>query len=378
MLMTEAFQSQRDSGLHDDLPLPSHIKQIDGLQILRAVAVLIVSWGHAGLVLVWSAHEQLPDLGVFGIDIFFVISGFILASVVLRTHQSAGPKAAWYFLERRLIRIFPIYWIFAAIGIAVLLHRQQFHVVSFLPIFFLLPFPNYPEMHFIVDFSWTLVFEMFFYYLLSTVQLFTVKRAVLTSIGLLCAAVALGSVISIKRPFLIVAANPILLEFAYGACVALALRAWGRRRALGVSLTVLGIVTALSLERWFRGGSAGMQMILANDHAMLRAVTWGLAATLLVAGVVFWSPSPSSWLGKGSVILGNASYSIYLASGFVIPYFARGVLRLFRTPLPLPIGLHLVYQLLDVVLVFVVGWLFYQLVEWPMLRRLQGLLKAKL
>ncbi len=82
MLMTEAFQSQRDSGLHDDLPLPSHIKQIDGLQILRAVAVLIVSWGHAGLVLVWSAHEQLPDLGVFGIDIFFVISGFILASVV--------------------------------------------------------------------------------------------------------------------------------------------------------------------------------------------------------------------------------------------------------------------------------------------------------
>lgn len=219
---------------------------------------------------------------------------------------------------------------------------------------------------------------MFFYYLLSTVQLFTVKRAVLTSIGLLCAAVALGSVISIKRPFLIVAANPILLEFAYGACVALALRAWGRRRALGVSLTVLGIVTALSLERWFRGGSAGMQMILANDHAMLRAVTWGLAATLLVAGVVFWSPNPSSWLGKGSVILGNASYSIYLASGFVIPYFARGVLRLFRTPLPLPIGLHLVYQLLDVVLVFVVGWLFYQLVEWPMLRRLQGLLKAKL
>jgi peptidoglycan/LPS O-acetylase OafA/YrhL len=98
---------------------------------------------------------------------------------------------------------------------------------------------------------------------------------------------------------------------------------------------------------------------------------------LLVAGVVFWSPNPSSWLGKGAVILGNASYSIYLASGFVIPYFAWGVFKLLGTPLPLPIGLRLVYQLLDVVLVFVVGWLFYQLVEWPMLRRLQGLLKAK-
>ena len=98
--------------LHTSLPSKSKIKQIDGLQIMRAVAVILVAWGHAGL----EFHQRLPDLGIFGIDLFFVISGFIMASIVLHSRESAGWATTRDFMMRRLIRIYPIYWVYAAIA----------------------------------------------------------------------------------------------------------------------------------------------------------------------------------------------------------------------------------------------------------------------
>jgi peptidoglycan/LPS O-acetylase OafA/YrhL len=106
-------QASSDFTIHTTLPLPAKIGQIDGLQILRAVAVLLVAWLHGGQMLGDWRVTELPHFGAFGIDIFFVISGFIMSSVLLRTKQAPGVHATWGFLKRRLIRIFPIYWVFA-------------------------------------------------------------------------------------------------------------------------------------------------------------------------------------------------------------------------------------------------------------------------
>ena len=73
------------------LPMRSSVRQIDGLQMLRAVAVLLVVWCHTGQHLEAYHGRKFPGLNVFGIDIFFVISGFILSLVVLRNRGVPGP-----------------------------------------------------------------------------------------------------------------------------------------------------------------------------------------------------------------------------------------------------------------------------------------------
>jgi exopolysaccharide production protein ExoZ len=85
------------------------LTKIEGIQILRAVTVFLVTWLHAGQALGSWRVTELPHFMAFGIDIFFVISGFIMATVISREGQS------WKFLKRRIVRIFPIYWIFAFI-----------------------------------------------------------------------------------------------------------------------------------------------------------------------------------------------------------------------------------------------------------------------
>lgn len=164
----------------------------------------------------WRVRE-LPHFGAFGIDIFFVISGFIMSSVLLRTRQAPGVRATWGFLKRRLIRIFPIYWVFAVLESVRLLHGHGFFLQNYFPSFLLLPglYPRYPL---VLGFSWTMIFEMFFYYVLAAILLVTVKRAVPVSIAFFGAAVLLGEVIGVQRPVWITFSSPILLEFIFGDC----------------------------------------------------------------------------------------------------------------------------------------------------------------
>src|ERR1700733_2658712 len=224
----------------DSPPLPAKIGQIDGLQILRAVAVLLVAWLHAGQMMgAWRVVE-LPHFEAFGIDIFFVISGFIMSSILLRTKQASGIGATWGFLNRRVVRIFPIYWLSALLAYARLLRQHGPLLQNYFPSFLLLPglYPRYPLL---VAFSWTMVFEMFFYYVLAAVLLVTVKWAVPVSIMVFGTAVLGGHVFNVQNPEWITFSSPLLLEFIFGAIAALTFIRFGRRRRLGIALLVIGI-----------------------------------------------------------------------------------------------------------------------------------------
>lgn len=362
-------RSSPSAALHTTLPLPSAIPQIDGLQMLRAAAVVIVAWGHAGLQYMSRTGTHLPDMGVFGIDIFFVLSGFILTAVVLRTSRPPGPSTAWAFLKRRLIRILPIYWVYAGLA-AVLLWRRHQLGPQHLPALFLLPFPRYPATPLLVEFTWTLIYEMFFYALLALIQWVTVRHAATVLIAVLALLVSLRLVMSIQRPVLIVAANPMLLEFAFGAAIALAHRAWGRRVVLGRCLLLLGSAAALLLE-WKGVSSPTQQMILVDQGVLFRVGTWGVAAAAIVAGVVFRQDEPRSWLGRVAVVLGNASYSAYLASSLTIYLFSRALHVFLLVGHADVVAVRFVCQCLSVVAVLLVGFVSYQWVEWPMVRSLQ-------
>jgi exopolysaccharide production protein ExoZ len=355
--------------LHTTLPSKSRLKQIDSLQVLRALAVTQVAWAHAGQWLSERDGRWLPDFGVFGIDIFFVISGFIMSSIVLKITRQHGREASWDFLQRRLTRIFPIYWILAALVLFRHLLSEGFHLPNYWPTFFLLPSPQFYNWNFLIHASWTLVFEMFFYYVLAVILLFTVRKAVFLAIGLLVGSVMLGRIVGIKEPWLVVICNPILLEFVFGTIIGLLYQRFGLRKRAGIALLGLGAVLALCLQARPPLVADGMKMVLQDDMVFRRVFTWGMAAALIVAGSVFWSPTGQHKLWRLAVVLGNSSYSAYLASALVIEFTLRGLLHL-RRAFTLP-G-HVLYQITMVAMVLFVGWLSYQFVEWPLVRGLQA------
>ena len=131
--------SDKPFRLHTTVPLPARVRQIDGLQILRAVAVTFVTWGHAGL----DHGIRLPDFGIYGIDLFFVLSGFIMSFIVLHKAEPPGVSTSWDFLRRRLIRIYPIYWIFAGLGMARLVHNHTRALYRYAGSLVLFPHPQW-------------------------------------------------------------------------------------------------------------------------------------------------------------------------------------------------------------------------------------------
>ena len=331
---------------------------------MRAVAVLLVAWGHAGL----AFNLRLPDFGIFGIDLFFVISGFIMSSIVLHSHEPAGWAATREFMVRRLIRIYPIYWIYAAISAVRVWHNGYMAQHNFWYSVFLLPFPHHWKL---VDFSWTMIFEIFFYTTVAVLLLFTVRRAVPVLIALLTGMVCLSRFVDLSRERWAVVANPILLEFVFGAVIALLFWKYSRRRAFGIALLLTGTAYAFYIRQYRPAAANDPVEILHGGKVLARSLTWGVAAALIVGGMVFWSPEVRSRAGKLGVVIGNASYSAYLGSALVIEYGARALEHLRRVRTSDSLVLIAAYQTTVVMLVMLAGWISYQFIEWPLVRHLQ-------
>ncbi len=355
--------------MHTTLPLPAKIGQIDGIQALRAVAVFLVAWLHSGEPIERTHPRSLPDFGVFGVDIFFVISGFIMAAILLRPTLGPGTAASWYFLKRRLLRIFPIYWVFALL-VAVRMLLSHALTVRYLPAVFLFPALTYPTFALLVPFSWTLVFEMMFYYIVTLVLLATTRHAVGVTLAVILGAVVLGAAVGVQHPVAIIALNPMLLEFVLGAAIALAYRRWGRRRLVGIAVLGIGVLASLYLRAFPPHVADGMHMVLAGTLVLQRVLTWGVAAALIVGGMVLWSPSMKSRAGQFCVLLGNSSYSAYLMSGFVLEFASRILLRVTHVGVDASLAMVVALRLILVLSVFVLGWFCYQMIEWPLIRGL--------
>lgn len=355
--------------IHTTLPMPAKIGQIDGIQVLRAVAVFLVAWFHSGEPIEGTHSRNLPDFGVFGVDIFFVISGFIMATILLRPTLAPGPAAAWYFLKRRLVRIFPIYWVFAAV-VAMRMLRDHVLTADYLPAVFLAPALTFPHFSLIVPFSWTLIFEMVFYYIVAAMLFATTRHAVGVTVAFICGAVTLGAVFGVRYPVAIIALNPMLLEFVLGMVVALVYQRFGRRRMAGVAVLGAGVALSFYLRAFPPHAADGMHMVLAGKLVLQRAITWGVAAALIVGGMVFWSPSMKSRAGQFAVVLGNSSYSAYLVSGLVLEFVSRLLLKVSHAGAESSVETMIGLRMIVVVSVFLLGWLCYQFIEWPMIRRL--------
>jgi exopolysaccharide production protein ExoZ len=327
------------------------------IQALRAVAALLVVLLHAFET--WGEHVDSTapgvswDNGAAGVDIFFIISGFVM---VISSQRLVNRAGAWrIFLWHRLIRIVPLYWLLTtvkilavlALGGVVLRTGLDFDFVAgsylFLPV-------TDSAGHFrpVLPVGWTLTYEFLFYLFFAAALALRVDvlRIVIPGLGL----IAVLALVRTDRwaPWTILF-DTIVVEFVFGV----ALGKW----------TLKGFRLPPMIAGGFALAGFASIMILPMVSENMRVLTWGLPAFAIVAGLVSLEPFVASAMPRWLLALGDASYSIYLSHGFVLPALGLLVSRIVSPGL-LTEGLTIV---LCLIVSSVAGWIVFILIESPIL-----------
>jgi peptidoglycan/LPS O-acetylase OafA/YrhL len=94
-------------------PRTGRVASLDGL---RAVSIALVVFGHASLQSLGRAHPQLvAALASLGVRVFYVISGFLITTLLLRERETTGSISLARFYARRTLRIFPASYAYIAV-----------------------------------------------------------------------------------------------------------------------------------------------------------------------------------------------------------------------------------------------------------------------
>lgn len=333
--------------------------KILNIQALRGIAALLVVCFH--LIPVeqkYGAGESvLPDLfkhGMFGVDLFFVISGFIMTSITRGQFQST--LNASDFLYHRASRIYPTYWFYSALVLIVFFIRPEWvnsaqgNQVNILSSFLLWPESTLP----LINVGWTLIHEVYFYIVFSVLLVFLPEKRLVLSLLLWGVAVIVANFyMATNNPVLSLVAHPLTLEFIAGCFLAICFRkdtGWKFTVFLAISsVIVFMIMTGLNKSEipsgWWRVGIYG-------------APAAAILYCLVVAereGIVL-----NRYLAK----LGDASYSIYLLHVLVLSAVGRALYAL-STSYPITNSAMVIILCLCVI---ASGLISYRTIERPLLK----------
>jgi peptidoglycan/LPS O-acetylase OafA/YrhL len=289
------------------------------VQALRAVAAMLVVAMHADDM--W--HQRLDPThakdfwrtGAAGVDIFFVISGFVM---MISARHLAATRGWQIFVWRRFVRIVPLYWIATSLKIVAVLAAPALalHTVlrpgDIVASYLFLPWHNAEgEIGTVLPVGWTLNIEMAFYVLFAA--------ALASGWGLLrvilpCLAVAAAASVLVTPdwPAIALYCDPIVLELGAGLCLG-QLAARGRQLPSAPAAIAFGV---------------GFALLLGAPPLLPRVVSWGVPAALIVAGTIGLEPWFRRALPRWLLMLGDASYAIYLIHAFVLAALGAVLQRL--------------------------------------------------
>lgn len=335
--------------------------RIESIQWLRGIAALLVLIVHAiGASLQCAGAPgpiapHIPNLGAFGdsgVDLFFVISGFVMAHSLGKSHSARS------FLHARFWRIWPLFVLASLVFIAVSHDPTRLAPARLLPSLLILPLSDTGGYHQpALPVGWTLAFEAMFYVLVAAT--IATRRGAFTLLAVTLAAAGLGFVIFIPWAPARMLINPMAAEFALGIAAwliwsnALARRARPLFCAAGVLLLGAGIAGLVPLFV-----PADPKSIVAEVSPFNRVLVWGFPWALVVLGLADETGS-----GRSAAILrqlGDASYSIYL-----VHFIAIGVID---AQLPLPGASVTTWLAINLIGPLLAGLAVHRWVERPLLR----------
>ena len=300
------------------------------IQILRFVAAAMVLFSHLNNELSKfpaMAGDYIRFQPVWwpgGVDIFFVISGFIMYYIAF--DMFGRPGASVDFMQRRLVRLLPPYWFFTTLTLAAMLIVPRYMTLSeILPTqvlgsYLFMPALNAQGRPFpVLVLGWTLEFEMLFYAFFAIGLCFRRIIGIAIVAILILATSALNFHFPLPMP-LAFWADPILLEFLFGIGIAMAYR-----RGIRLNVWTAALVTAV--------GIAALLWLQVNGYPnsgwRYRFLWAGLPSTLICASIALVPESPRPGVFKRAlVLLGDSSYALYLSHPFVLGAVAVVVLRI--------------------------------------------------
>lgn len=298
---------------------PQKSERLPQLQVLRFVAASLVLFGH--LLMEMREHGMgsatLSNMDAYpwgsGVDIFFVISGFIIFYVCVGKESTVDNLVD--FISRRLIRIVPIYWFFSALMIVAIAMfgfyvKQKAldpgHIASS---FLFIPWarPGDGDVRPILGQGWTLNYEMFFYAAFSLVFLAPKHLRGLIITAAFVVLVGLGALIHPQANSLLgFYTNDVVLEFVLGIGLC-----WTYLRFKAWPPAVCAILIV--------GGFVALGVLAPFWPAWPRVLVEGLPALLIATGFVMSGPVGAKLTSSATLILlGNASYSLYLSHPFIV------------------------------------------------------------
>ena len=332
--------------------IPHEKQRLQNLQILRFVAAFLVVWFHWTSLYASVGHEiRVFQIGVFGVDLFFVLSGFIMAHI----YANARPTSLW-FLQRRAARLLPLYWLatvlfFVTVQVATHLSSEPATLVKLAKSLAFIPYLRESDkIQPLLFLGWTLNYEVLFYVVFA-IGLQTPKPVGVT-ICLLIGGVTAGYVLQPTQVIFRFWLEPILLEFVAGMVgfkIYDIMRKHPMARLCGVALMFGGaLVCVLLFQRFSHLGT----------H---RIVVFLLPATMIVVGASL-APNFSVIWAQISSKLGDASYAIYL----VHPYMMKVLIM--ALPATFPFALTSLIMIITVCATSYVTFVYF---ERPAMKAIQ-------
>lgn len=350
-----------------------HLGQLRSIQALRGIAALAVMFAHLHGVEARHAGED-PVLsvawiaGVSGVDLFFVISGFIMVWVAgdtVPTRQNAAK-----FLFARIMRIYPLWWLFAGAMAAYFLlaygtpwdaENLSASNVSgaehLIKSFLLIPHDAFP----ILPLGWTLMHEMYFYVVFALILLLPQQfrfRACFLWALIIMAAVSAQITGFFANTLLNLILFPMTLEFLFGAGAAWMIKAgWTQYRWPALALGLIGLALAY------------VNVDFLSTDALLptvRTFSYGPAFALLVYALVAIEcrSNLGRYIPQFAVRLGDWSYSLYLCHLLVISAIARVFFTYFGQA---GIFDNIAFLLISIIASVALSGLVYRVFERPVL-----------
>jgi len=291
-------------------------KKLNLLQVYRGIAAVLVVMFHLNEMCAERLNQvtffNLFQAGWSGVDYFFVLSGFIMVYV----HRSAIGKKNQLksFLVKRGVRIYPIYWIITLTVLCFFLvipgfaNNKDLSLGKVILSLLLIPQNDKP----ILDVGWTLIYELYFYFLFSIAIWLKPKQSKpILSIWLIFTILHSCKIVKFPDSFLVL--NLVLgnmnLEFFLG-CLA--------------AYIVIKYNNKLGKYRWILFGIANLGYVILGmlvawrNIEVERITTFGVLAALLIIAATSIDLKDSPKIPYLLIFLGDASYSIFLTHGPLI------------------------------------------------------------
>ncbi|KWV70158.1 Acyltransferase family protein [Pseudomonas fluorescens] len=303
---------------------------IKNIQYLRFLAAFLVILAHADLQ-IYGVPAQITNMGGFGVDIFFIISGFIMPFILYGGMYKQGADikmSAGKFLSRRIIRIWPMYFItiLAVAFFSILIESGTISNPSATLYYFFnhtkleprwiletLTFTHWSRPP-LLNIGWTLQYEFIFYSVMALVILLKSKKLESLEIGLFgiffflsMLNVALGN----ANGFIKTVSSPIIFEFIMGVVLYRTVSSGvliNKYLSIAILLSTIPALIYTQLNIPLNIDAQFYRLFICGSAAFM--IVW---AALSLEGIT----KEIKFLG----LLGDASYSLYLMHGVVSPLF---------------------------------------------------------